>query len=486
MKKQKLNTTTDKNNFLRLTEKSKTFPREPGCYMFLDKQKKVIYVGKAKNLRNRVTSYFSGFTNLEERKKLMIEESSNIEYITLDSEMEAIILETNLIKKYQPKYNILMRDDKSYNWILVESKKENDFPRIKIIRDIHKKNYKGDFFGPFNDSVPLKNLLRRLRKIFPYASCNRTIEEISSNPLKIKSSDSNPCLYYHIGLCPAPCAGKISKKEYYKNIQEIKKFLLGKKNEIIKKLETEMNKHSKLLEFEKAKEIRDRINEIKYVTTKIKIDSNVDDVAIKDIKEQEKNLALSNLLEKIGYPFKDFDKNSFKIECYDISNIQGKYAVGAMVVSIGGYLKPDLYRRFRIKIKQTPNDFAMMQEVLLRRFLKYKNTEQHDTSFSILPNLIIIDGGKGQLSASFEILKKLNLHTKIPIIALAKKEEEIFKFTYQFFEQAPIESDDMFTRILLKKNSEELFLIQRIRDETHRFAISYHRKLRSKEFTKVS
>jgi excinuclease ABC subunit C len=420
----------------------------------------------------------------------MIEETYDLEFITVDTEAEALILEINLIKKYKPKFNVLMRDDKTYSWILVEKYEKgiNDFPKIRIIRDKDKDKYTGYFFGPYINTVVLKDILKNLRRIFPFASCNRKMIQISNNPIVVKTSDNKPCLYYHIGLCQAPCASKISSENYLKSIKNIKTFLEGKKQKIIQKLEMKMKNLAKQQRYEEAALVRDKINNIKYVLKFLKIDNEVDEIIIQEIKNRERNNALKNLILQLNFPseYLKVQKN-FKIECYDISNIQGAYAVGSMVVSIDGATRKDLFRKFRIKSTKGPNDYAMLQEVLRRRLLKsiienqkIDNMENDnvDESFAILPNLIIIDGGKGQLTAAYKILLEYNLQQTIPIIALAKREEEIFKFKHQFSEH-PIDlnQEDIFERILLPKNSEELFLIQRIRDETHRFGVSYYRKL---------
>lgn len=461
-------------------DKMKTAPKNPGCYLFKDNKGKVIYIGKAKNLNNRVQSYFSGFKNLEERKKQMIQITEDVEFITVDSEVEAIILETNLIKKYKTKYNILYRDDKNYSWVLFEKKVKNkhDFPRIRIIRDTAKKNQQGDLFGPFPSQVPLKNILKKLRRIFPYASCNRKIMQLGEKPLIVKSSDSKPCLFYHIGLCNAPCASLQSSREYMKNFNNIKKFFLGKKNEILIEYEQQIKHLAKELKFEEANKLKYKLNEIKYVTAQIKIGSEVDDVVIADLQKTERQKALNDLIEKLKFPeFALSFKPNLRIECYDISNIQGTNPVGAMTVMLGGELKPDQYRRFRIKTFDTPNDFAMMQEVLERRLKHISNSE--DTSLNARADLIIVDGGKGQLSSAYKILKLYN-YDDIPIIGLAKKEEEIFKISFQFRKKIN-EFEPEFERIVLNKNSQALHMIQRIRDEAHRFGITYHKKLRSKK-----
>jgi excinuclease UvrABC nuclease subunit len=244
-----------------------------------------------------------------------------------------------------------------------------------------------------------------------------------------------------------------------------------------------MKNLAKQQRYEEAALVRDKINNIKYVLKSLKIDNEVDEIVIQEIKNRERNNALKNLILQLNFPseYLKVQKN-FKIECYDISNIQGAYAVGSMVVSIDGATRKDLFRKFRIKSVKGPNDYAMIQEVLRRRLSKSiienQKSNHIDESFAILPNLIIIDGGKGQLTAAYKILLEYNLQQKIPIIALAKREEEIFKFKHQFSEH-PIDLDqqDIFERILLPQNSEELFLIQRIRDEAHKFGVSYYRKL---------
>jgi len=483
-------------------------PREPGCYLYLDNKGKIIYIGKAKVIKNRVKSYFINYSKLDSKVQAMLEHAFDIDFITVDSEVEALILETNLIKKYRPKYNILMRDDKNYNWIKVEKaiKGKRDFPRIRIIRE--KDDPKAEYFGPYPSKLPLKNILIRIRKVFPYVSCNRRLIQVTKNPLNIDTNNNVPCLYYHIGLCQAPCASNISKEEYIQNFNNIRKFLSGQKIDILKELEQQMKELSKNFEFEKAALVRDKINDIKYVTKNMKIDNEVDDVVINDLKENERTNAINQLIEELNFPKDKLQNHSgFKIECYDISNIQGTNAVGSMTVMVDGQLRKDLYRKFKIQMKNEPNDFAMLQEVLSRRFshldthifdenlTKEITNIEVDPSFSIKPDLIIIDGGKGQLAVTFEILKRLGLSNDIPIVGLAKREEEIFKVQWQFNQDewpgimieetvTPNSSNlgiKRFKRIMLPRRSEALFLVQRIRDEAHRFGITYHRKLRSKQ-----
>lgn len=442
-------------------------PEVSGCYIFKDHKDSVLYVGKALNLRKRVKQYFEFTPNitpsskLEPKKKLMVRKAKSIEIVFTDSEIEAFILETNLIKKYKPKYNRLMVDDKNYSFIKFTNE---DFPRIKFVREKVKDG--SVYFGPYPNSFPAKETIKRLRKLFPYRSCNRKMHEVSDNgKLRVISSDPKPCLYYHLGLCNAPCASLELKKEYRSNINQIKSYLRSEKPEIVVKLEKQMQEYSKNLEFEKASEIRDRINNLKYITQRVKVSEKFDETAWKKYLAERNKIALTNLnseLTKRGIiePTNNLDR----IECYDISNIQGKFAVGSMVVAKAGFMAKSQYRKFKINSKDTPDDFLMMKEVLERRF--NLDNKKDDSSFLSIPNLIIIDGGKGQLSSASEILIKLNL--EIPIVGLAKKEEIIIWFDGQTFRSYK-----------LKEKSEEKFLIQRIRDEAHRFAINYHRNLRS-------
>ncbi len=441
-----------------LEKYTKKAPQAPGCYIYRNSQNKVLYVGKAKNISKRIHQYFHNYPKLEPKIQLMLDRATNIEFVTTDNEIEALVLEANLIKKYKPKYNKNLKDDKRYVWIKIE--KNEDFPRLVFARE---KTKGGEYFGPFPSKHLVENLLKRLRHIFPYRDCSRNIEEIDG---KIRSSDPKPCLYYHIGLCDAPCTSKISKKDYKKNINKIRQIFKGNVNAIINDLRKQMAMYSKKLDFEEAAKIRDKLNEFIYVTEHVLIEYGMDEIDFEKAKEKEISTALNNLVQKLKIEELKA-RPGFKIECYDISNTQGKNATGSMVVFVDGKPKKAFYRKFKINTKDTPDDFAMMQEVLERR-LKRIGTD--DKSFGTTPDLIIVDGGKGQLSSSFETLNKH--HSTIPIIGLAKREEEIFKI--RFDEDNKIK----FSRILLKKKTPELYLIQRIRDEAHRFAITYHRKIR--------
>lgn len=500
-----------------LQDKINDAPLVPGCYLFKNKNGKVIYVGKAKILKNRVKSYFINYKKLDSKTQKMVENAIDVEFIPVDSEVEALILENNLIKKYKPKYNIMMRDDKNYIFVRLEKIRKSsqplpnnesyyqDFPRITIVRE--NKEDGAEYFGPFPSTLPVKRILRKIRRIFPYRTTTNLVYVQKDGT--IYSSNKKRCLYCHIGLCGGACAGLEPKSEYIKNFNAIRKFFKGEKPAMLNELESKMKEASKNEDFEKAARLRDRINDIKYVTQNIKLDNTVDDVAIEEIQRTERKNAVNELIEHLDFPHSASLQNhkGFRIECYDISNIQGKNAVGAMTVMIDGEVQPKLYRRFRIRMKNEPNDFAMLQEVLSRRFKrlayannldssingsetneskgnkKDKDLQKEDESFSQIPDLIIIDGGKGQLASTYKILYNYNLHNTIPIVGLAKREEDIYKLSDQFKDEInQINDSNMFTKIHLPRKSEALYLVQRIRDEAHRFGITYHRKLRSKKF----
>ena len=443
-----------------------SIPDDPGCYIYRDKSDKVIYVGKAKNLRKRTSSYFYR-DHLDPHIGNLVRAIKGVEYIVTDSELEAFILETNLIKKYRPYFNRDLKDDKNYIWIMIDRKE--DFPRLQVVRSKKRKN--AIYLGPYHYTLPVKRILKRLRKIYPYRSCNRIITQTldpKSGEVNIKSSDPNPCLYFHLGLCQAPCAGFITSEKYRRNLKGINLFFTKGYKYLVDDLKIEMNKYSANFEFEKAAEIRNKVQDLEYIKQRVSIDTETTDEYELKIKKQQSNIsALNEIIEKISIGGLEYRSN-FKIECYDISNIQGTSAVGSMIVFVDGKPEKDLYRKFRIKTKSTPDDFAMMSEVLKRRFV-HKSSKK-DNSFDIYPNLIIVDGGKGQLSSAYQVLSQLNV--SIPLIGLAKKQEEIFMLK-------EIDGELNFMSRRLRYASNGYFLIQRIRDESHRFAINYHRKLRS-------
>lgn len=520
----------------------------PGCYIYKNAKGKILYIGKAKVLRNRVKSYFSNYARLEVRIQSMLQQAVDIEYMFTDSEVEALVLESNLIKKYKPKYNAMLVDDKSYIYVkfprIQTSEKPQPIPTIQVVRQ--KDDKPANYYGPFPDSRAVKRLIARTRKIFPYCTTNTKVIIPPKANQKIESK-SRPCFYYQIGLCSGACGGMCTRGEYEYNIRQIERLFKGEKSQLVLELESQMKVASKEMEFEKAAKLRNMLRDIKYVGVNISIDKDTDEYMVMAQKQEQRARSVTELIGFLAFPAEKLkDRENFRIECYDISNIQGHYAVASMVVNVDGQMRPDLYRRFRIQMKNEPNDFAMMQEVLTRRFRqlwmsdKYEQAKQRgelfedneaeitenfeantaesnqgnfnassefnlpkelwsraknwqpDDSFSQYPDLIIVDGGKGQLSSAFKILQQFKLAEKVPIAGLAKREEDIFKVNAQFSDdQSVLEDweqtknkieDDNFTKIHLPRRSEALYLIQRIRDEAHRFAITYHRKVRSKAF----
>lgn len=440
-------------------------PRTPGCYIFKDNKDQILYIGKAINIRNRVKQYFISKKFIDPKTEIMTRQIDKIEFVTTDTELEALILETNLIKKYRPKYNRMMKDDKNYSFLMVTTKE--DFPRIDFVRD--KKNKKAEYFGPYVNIQAIKRALKQLRHIFPYRSCSREIAiRKDRNGKKIFfSSNRKPCLYHHLHLCDAPCRGDVTKIQYRKNINNIKRFFRSKKFEIIEVLKKEMKQFASKKKYEEAAIVRDKIEDLSYVAQRVKVEMDMDENLWRKKKDTSTKKALKKFIKKLKIKNLKYKKD-FRIECYDISNIQGKSATGSMIVFTDGKPDKDKYRKFKIRTKEAPDDYTMLKEVLRRRF---KKKESKDKSFSRYPDLLIIDGGKGQLSSVKNILTGYNL--EVPVIGLAKREEEIFKY-----------KKSKFKKTKLRKGSDELFLIQRIRDEAHRFAIKYHRILRSKKQVK--
>lgn len=545
-----------------LAEKLKLLPALPGCYLYYDKRGEIIYVGKAKILKNRVKSYFH--KNLEGAKlNVLVPQIENLEYIITNSEAEALILESHLIKKHQPKYNILLKDDKKYPYFLITNE---DYPRITVTRKRNMNLERGKYFGPYTDVRAMRSTLDFLKKIFPLKQC------------KTPKFKSRPCLYYQIGRCLAPCQNLVTSDEYKKLINQVELFLQGKQSELLKYLMAQIQEYSDSLQFEKAARLRDSYLDLqktlerqKVVYENTKLNEDVISLLYEDgifaiiilmiregrlidkkdftyfienedrttffetfFREYYSNLSLefpdkivSDQLEAIGDKelYQDWleilskkkvkisygkgkqgselqalaDKNAkvllnnakieqmskirddfneigsflaeklklknfpHRIECYDISHIQGTNTVASMIVFENGISKKSAYRKFKIKLAEgKPDDFLSMKEVMTRR-LKRLGEEKWEK-----PDLMIIDGGKGQLSSVMQIVKDFDVKD-IDIVSLAKREEEVF---------LPNQSKS----IMLPRNSSALFLIQRIRDEAHRFAITYHRKLRSKEF----
>jgi len=392
----------------------KKLPNSPGVYIMKD-DKKILYIGKAANLKKRVSSYF--LKEKDEKIKLLLSKLKKISFLKTNSVIEALILESKLIKKYKPPFNVKEKDDKSFLYIKITNEK---LPRVILARERDKEN--GEMFGPFVSAKAARELLKVIRKIFPFNTHKES--EIGKN---------KPCFYYQIGLCPGACVKKINQKEYQKTIENIKSFLAGKTAKIIKKLEREMRDAAKNLNFEKANIKKQQLFAIK----------NIEDYAV---------ITESEMAEEIK-EFKDDDTEIKRIEGYDISNIDGKHAVGAMVVFLNNIPAKNEYRLFKIKTLFKANDTGMLREVLTRRL---KNEWKK-------PDLILVDGGMGQVNALKEIIKKFNLKIKIIGIAKGVKRKE--------------------NKIIGKIPSfTNLKTLIKVRDEAHRFAIFYHRKIRNKNF----
>ena len=528
----------------------KNIPDNPGVYLMKNEKGKIIYVGKAKNLRNRVSSYFKNVNSHNAKTLELVKNIRDIEFFICKTEVEALILENNLIKKNKPKYNILLKDEKTYPYI--KSTREK-FPKLEVVRSTKRLNEKADYFGPYPMGIFFA--VESLLKIFPMRDCNRNMEKITK-----------PCLKYHMNTCPAPCMYKDIETEYNLNVENFKSFLKGHQSDILDILEKRMKHFSDNMEFERAINEREKINSLKRMleTQIIEYSKEINEdvfvfeekrefvflcvlniregkvinknhIKISMEKSQEDDLferLITSYYEKRSIPrniicdmryedksqlIKEWSKiekgkeikmhfpkihsrryellemgylnlkeevekylrqkkvvqeglrnlkktlrlnsHPYRIECFDISNIQGKDAVAAMTVAIDGEVTPKEYRHFKITVKDTPDDFLMMREALTRRYSKLEINQ--------LPNLILIDGGKGQLGVATEVLEKLGKIEYTDIISIAKREEEIFK---------SYESDPY----LFEREDETLKILQRLRDEAHRFGITHHRKLRSK------
>jgi len=515
-------------------------PENPGCYLFKDVTGTIIYVGKAKNLKKRVSSYFLNKDQGAKTSALVLN-ISTIDYIITNNELEALVLENTLIKKHQPKYNIDLKDGQRYAYIQIT---KDNFPRLLTLRE--KPKEKEEIFGPFVSGQNRVELIKYLNKEFKLRTCKRL--------------PKTPCTRYHIGYCTAPCIGKITKEEYNKTIENVKKILAGKSQELIPELKKEMSVYSKGQDFEKALTLRNQIGAIEYLTEKQNMERMVDfdqdiinyivkdnkayillfninkgllinkkefiidyslvDISILDdflikyysnISKYPKEIILPEEISKITVSFLEglskakinitipkkgekkelldlclknievtFFKNVIKlaslkdklklknepkvIECFDISHLSGNFTVGSMVSFKEGLPDKKNYRKFKIKSLKNGeiDDFRSIYEVIKRR---YSRLLKENKPF---PNLIIIDGGKGQLSFAVDALKEIGVFEKAEIVGIAKREEEIFK------------PDHLFS-IKLNRKEPALLLLQEIRDEAHRFAITYNRLLRKKE-----
>lgn len=556
-----------------IEEELKKLPSLPGVYIMHDEQDAIIYVGKAISLKNRVRQYFQKSRNLGIKKEQMVEQIARFEYIVTDSELEALVLESNLIKEHCPKYNTMLKDDKNYPFIKVTAGEA--FPRIMTARSMKKD--KSKYFGPYTSAGAVKDVIELTRKLYHLRTCNRNL------PRDI--GKERPCLYYHIKQCDAPCQGYITEAAYQKQVEELLDFLNGNHKKILTQLEGKMYEASEKMEFEDAAQYRDLIQSVKKIGERQKItdhpgeDKDIIAAAMEDADavvqvffvrdgkligrdhfymksapgENRKGI-LSSFLKQFyaGTPFipkeimlqeevEDMeliakwlesrkgkkvrisvpkkgtkeklvemayhnaklvlrqDKERIKreegrtigavkeieallglsgiqrMETYDISNISGFQSVGSMVVYEKGKPKRSDYRKFKIKSVQGPNDYASMEEVLTRRFVhgmdereeRKQQLEDEFGSFTRFPDLILMDGGKGQVNIALEVLEKLQL--TIPVCGMVKDDKHRTRGLYYNNQEIPISRD-----------SEGFKLITRVQDEAHRFAIEYHRSLRSK------
>ena len=445
-----------------LKSKIQKLPQSPGVYVFRDIKRVILYIGKATNLRSRVQSYFRGGETRGHIESMM-PSVANVDFLETDSVLEALILEANLIKKHQPKYNVKEKDDKSFSYFVVT---QEDFPRVLILRetelDVQSRTVlgrskrvledgplrSGKAFGPYTSKKQMEIALKIIRKIFPFhAGKNKT---------------EKGCLDFQLGRCPGPYAGAISKRDYAKNIRGIEMILQGKKQNLLTKMEKEMTGLAKKEEFEKAGEIRNKIFALQHIQ----------DIAL--ISRDDKTQGTRYKSQKNSKNQK-LQTTNFRIEAYDISNISGQQAVGSMVVfenvetqSIAS-VQPNKkeYRKFKIKTVDGAADVAMMQEVLMRRL----------NNAWVQPDLILLDGGQGHVNMAVGLLNKLGF--SIPIIGVAKgKTRKNLNFKFQ------ISNEFLMTKFSkeIKNILDDKNLLKSIMDEAHRFAITYHRKVRKREF----
>ena len=561
-------------NLFNIEEELKKLPASPGVYIMHDKHDEIIYVGKAISLKNRVRQYFQSSRNKTAKIEQMVSRIARFEYIITDSELEALVLECNLIKEHRPRYNTMLKDDKTYPYIKVTVGEA--FPRVLFSRQMKKD--KSKYFGPYTSAGAVKDTIDLIHKLYKIRTCNRSL------PKDI--GKERPCLNYHIKQCDAPCQGYISEDEYRENVEQVVEFLSGKYDTILKRLEKDMMAASDAMDFEKAIEYRDLLNSVKKVAQKQKITSSTTDdrdviamardeedavvqvffvregkligrehfhlrtaveedvsqvltcfvkqfysgtpfvprelwvqekledeetirqwlstkkgqkvrIAVPQKGEKER---LVELAQKNAAMVLEQDKEKIKreelrtigamnqigdwlglkwvrrIEAYDISNISGFDSVGSMVVYEDGRPKRNDYRKFKIKWVKGANDYASMREVLTRRFshgleehelLKEKGVGEEYGSFTRFPDLIMMDGGRGQVNVALEVLGELGL--EIPVCGMVKDDNHRTRGLYYHNVEIPID-----------RHSEGFKLITRIQDEAHRFAIEYHRSLRSK------
>lgn len=416
-------------------------PNTPGVYIMRDSAARIIYIGKAVALRKRVASYFKNSPDMKTAG--IISSLRHIDYILCASERDALVLERQLIKKYQPHYNSMWKDDKSYPWIKMTVK--DDFPRVFLTR--RKINDGSEYFGPYPNSGQVSSLMKWMQRVFKWRPCKIEISEGAlPPPHKVKS-----CLYLHSGRCPGPCVGKITSKEYKYGLSKVKLFLSGRYKNLITAWKKDMAKASRGLDYELAAELRNRIGALESMSQRV----TFREMSSGDISAP---LKTTSALEELKYRL-GLVQLPVTIETFDISNISGTDSVGSMVRFLNGAPDKSNYRKFRIKTVEGSDDFSSIREVVFRRYRRLKEEGER------LPDLILIDGGPGQLAFARQALDALKL--KASLVSLAKKEETIH-FT------------DGREPLVLPRNSAALHILQAARDEAHRFAVSYHRMKREK------
>lgn len=415
----------------------------PGIYFFKNHAGKIIYIGQSSQLQNRLRTYLN-FQKLGPKTKKLMKETKSFETISVTSPLEATLLESKLIRDYHPKYNLRGKDDKSFLFIKIEA--QNPIPTLSLTRKIKKDH--AVYYGPFPKSWLTKSLLRSIRHLFPYCTCPGAYQK--------------NCLYRQLNLCTSPAVNQSSIK-YQEVIGNLMTFLEGKVYPWSAKLQSDLARAVKQEDYERAVLLRDQLFHLKSITRqKVPLaEYLINPNLASDVFEQELSELRQVLLES------GLNLNTVsRIEAYDISHLAGKNSVGSMVVFLNGQARPDHYRRFRIKTEETSDDLRMITEVMSRRFRK---REKRDRSFSAQPDLIIVDGGQNQIQAVIEVLEEKSLN--IPTIGIVKKSETLV---------VPPNQGQRFISIRLDLNNKASCLIQRIRDEAHRFAITYHRQLREK------
>jgi len=419
----------------------KNIPNLPGVYIMKDAAGKVLYIGKALSLKKRVRSYFAPCAGHSPRIEVMVKRAKDIGFFVTATEAEALIQEAAFIKKYRPPYNTALKDDKSYPYLKLGVGEE--YPRLEITR---KPEDDGSlYYGPYTDVRLLRKALRIMKRLFPLRTCRRM-------PKKA-------CLNHRIGNCAAPCIGAVDKRGYAQIVKELRLFLEGRKDTLVRELSGMMRKASSARDFERAAELRDRITALSAVPSSGKGSYYTDFSGKKSRRSRGKRYKPYDQIMALRY-FLNARRTPKRIEAFDISNIQGSCAVGSMITFIDGHPRKDEYKRFRIEGVKGIDDYAMMREVLRRRYVRVRD-ERLGTA-----DLIIVDGGKGHLNAVLGLLKELGFE-RIPVIAIAKRFEHVF---------VPGRKEP----VVFSGNSPVLYLIQRIRDEAHRFAISYHHNIKEK------